>query len=253
MVRVAPGASLTSPRASSVAMARSFRNGSPTPRSRRAGDFSAIIDCLRARGYFWERNWTHPEVVNLAATLGRPSGDVGDPRLVRAITPQSSHEVHANTLSRRHGLGPFPFHTETAYWSRPARYVVLHCIHPGSGERPTLLVDSRQWPLSAEDRRRFLNAACRVKSRRSFLASLATRDGHDLQFRFDRACMSPATSDAGPAIESVSGFIEESTPVRIRWAPRTLLVFDNYRCVHARGAATRNDTDRILHRILVDS
>ena len=252
IARVAPSASLPLPSMSSATMARSPENRDPTPCSRRTGDLSAITDCLRARGYFWERNWTHPEIVRLAATLGRPSGDIGDPRIVRALAPQPSHEVNANTLSRRYGLGPFPFHTETAYWSRPARYVVLHCMAPGSGERPTLLVDSRQWQISAQDRRRFLNAACRVNGQRSFLASLATLDGHDLQLRFDRACMSPATSDAAPAMERMSTFIEDSTPVEIRWAPRTLLVFDNYRCLHARGPASTTDTDRVLHRILVD-
>lgn len=253
MARVVRSAPLPSLGVFSGATARCPEDGNPMPVGRRSGDLSIIADHLRARGYFWERSWTYREVVRLASTLGRPFGDIGDPRLVRVLTPQPSHEVHANTLSRRHGLGPFPFHTETAYWSRPARYVVLYCVDPGAGERPTLLVDSRQWQLSTKDRRQFLNAAFRVMGRRTFLTSLAVHDGPDLWWRFDRACMSPATSDAGPAIEQISTLIGDSNSVEISWMPRDLLVFDNYRCIHARGAATRKDTDRILHRILVDS
>lgn len=236
-----------------ISVAGALRDAQHGHWHRGASSPSAITDCISTRGFFWDSHWAPPDVVRLAASLGRPSGDIGDPRLVRALAPQPSRDVHANTLSRRHGLGPFPFHTETAYWSRPARYVLLYCVNPGAGERPTLLVDSQGWRLSGEDRRHFLNAAFHVSGRRTFLASLAAYGGHGLHWRFDQACMSPATSDAVSAIRKISALIDDSTSIKISWVPGSLLVFDNYRCLHARGTAKTKDTDRVLHRILVDA
>lgn len=211
----------------------------------------AVRERLSELGFHWERGWTVAAALQLARHLGQPTGDFGDSGVVRAIAPQRSRDARPNTLSQRYGLGAFPFHTETAYWWRPARYVLLYCVSPGSSGRPTLLVNSHEWRLGTVERRRAANAVFRVKSRRVFLATVGTETADGLSWRFDQACMTPVTSDAYGVTATTRALIRESKPVVITWSPGTVLVVDNYRCLHARGVASIPDTDRILLRVLV--
>jgi len=45
--------------------------------------------------------------------------------------------------------------------------------------------------------------------------------------------------------------INYSEKAEISWEPECLLVIDNRRMVHARGASKRPDTNRVLKRILI--
>ena len=213
--------------------------------------FLEVREHLSELGFHWEHGWTEAAALQLARHLGRPTGDFGDSRVVRPIAPQRSQDARPNTLSQRYGLGAFPFHTETAYWWRPARYVLLYCVSPGSSGRPTLLLDCHQWRLRAVLRRQVVNAVFRVKGRRAFLAPVGMETAGGLSWRFDEACMTPVTSDARDVAEMTRTLIRESKPIVVTWLPGTVLVVDNYRCIHARGAARVPDTDRILLRVLV--
>jgi alpha-ketoglutarate-dependent taurine dioxygenase len=69
--------------------------------------------------------------------------------------------------------------------------------------------------------------------------------------RFDEACMSPMTAQAEAVRQRVLQNIRASNVINIDWRPRMLLIIDNRRMLHARGAAIREDADRTIKRILV--
>ena len=131
-----------------------------------------LLSDVRQQGFHHSKCFPEERLLDLSRLLGSPRGDVRDPRIIRVLKPQVSDDAPSNTLSSRYGIGAFPFHTETAYWYRPARFLVLHCSNPGSGTRPTLLVDTRTWRLDDSERRLLANAAWKVSSKRVFLFSV---------------------------------------------------------------------------------
>ena len=206
---------------------------------------------LQSVGFYQGTGWTDHDALNLANSLGNPIGDFGDPRLVRRISPQTKAAAKENTLSKKHGIGAFPFHTETAYWLIPARYLLLRCVHPGTGRRPTFIVDSCQWELSASNRRSLTSEVFKVAGRKFFLANLATPHGDRLAWRFDRDCMVPVTNGADQAFRTMTIFLDGSQKIKINWIRGMLLLIDNHRCLHARGTARSTDKNRVLERILI--
>jgi len=148
-------------------------------------------------------------------------------------------------------MGKFPFHTDTAYWPVPARYVLFHCLAPGAGDRPTLIIDPRDWHLTDMDRRALCNEVWRTTTSQSFLCTIATRRADGLCIRFDDACVTPMTREAFRVRDLVRALIRDSTIIPIQWRAGDLLVIDNLRLLHARGEARVADPDRVLARILV--
>ena len=206
---------------------------------------------LDSSGFYFGTEWNDLDALNLAHALGRPTPDFGDPDPVRRVSPQEAAEARTNTLSARHGLGAFPFHTETAYWPNPARYLLLHCIHPGAGRRPTLVLDSSQWHLSRADSRRLSTEVFKTVGRKVFLSTLLDSRTPYPAWRFDPECMLPITRGAAQALRFATTLINDSSTLEVDWTPNSVLVIDNHRCLHARGVAQRIDKDRILARMLV--
>ena len=102
----------------------------------------ALKTALGRDGY-WVTHDVNPDaLLDLACQLGSPQPDPRDHLLVKDIHPQPKERANPNTLSSRYGLGAFPFHTEAAYLSAPPRFLLLYCVHPGDGARPTLLLDA---------------------------------------------------------------------------------------------------------------
>jgi len=210
-----------------------------------------LLQDLRSRGYHYERDMPIEDCLAIANLLGKPVGDVRNPEPVRFITPQGTTIAKANTLSSRYGLGEFPFHTDAAYWQVPPELILFCSVSAGSGKRPTLLVDPRQWRLSESERRALYNEVWKVIGRKPFLCTVATEDGGDMRLRFDEACMVPVTVGAHSVHVRVKACIEESCVEVVNWREGDLLIVDNCRLLHARGRAEQDDEDRILARVLI--
>jgi L-asparagine oxygenase len=155
------------------------------------------------------------------------------------------------SLSSRHGLGEFPFHTDTAHWDVPARYLVLHCENPGRGLRPTLLQDSRNWALNREHKSSVLRDVWKCGYVEPRLCTVGQKIGDRLAVRFDEACMRPLTARAIDLRNRLRSYIEECPKTRIEWAPGDILILDNHRMLHARGTACTPDFDRVIRRALL--
>ncbi|ASG23865.1 alpha-ketoglutarate-dependent taurine dioxygenase [Nitrospirillum viridazoti] len=209
------------------------------------------FEALEENGFCLTSSIYENDVIGLVQQLGSIRVDARSPEPIRAIRPQTAQTAKSNTLSSRYGTGCFPFHTDTAHWEQPARYLLLFCVSPGRGMRPTFLQDSRLWQLDDAEE----NLACRalwaVGHRRPRLATIATRSSGRLTIRYDMDCMRPMTAEAYQLKELLEGRIGIQPSIRIDWKAGSLLTIDNYRMVHARGDAVQPDPDRLLKRILV--
>ena len=191
-------------------------------------------------------------IESLALSLGRPVPSAPNRRHIDVLVPKSREDSPPGTLSFTHGVEPFPFHTETAHWRQPVDWVILKCVNPGAGNRPTLLLDG--WELAFEERdlTHLRQSLMVVKSgSKSFLAPLVTRDLGRLSFRHDPGCMKPASKYDRVAVDIFVGALINAARVSIEWKPGRCVVFDNRRMLHSRPKSSTADPDRQLERIYI--
>jgi L-asparagine oxygenase len=209
------------------------------------------ISGLRHAGYSFTRAVCQTDLLHVLQGLGEVRVDPRSPELVRDIRPQSADSANTNTLSSRYGTDQFPFHTDSAHWDRPARYLVLYCVDPGKGNRPTLLQDSRAWRLSDAEKDLACRALWKTGHVRPRLCMVAQHSKDCLTIRYDKDCMRPMTAEARELELIINSRITHSAQTQIDWEPECLLVIDNQRMVHARGKSNRIDSSRVLKRILI--
>jgi hypothetical protein len=210
-----------------------------------------LTEDLCLRGYHLSGGWDSQRALRIAFLLGEPQGDIRDPRIARVISPQTELEANPNTLSGRYGFGPFPMHTDTAYWRQPARLLLLRCVNPGSANRHTTLIDTIGWRLTEKEKRLFCNEPWKTSGRRGFLCTVTENIKGKFYYRFDKDCMSPITRGAHEVQKIIQGKIEDAKIIEIKWRSGDLLIIDNWRCLHGRAPVVLPDPDRELERILI--
>lgn len=193
----------------------------------------------------------HCEILNIATSLGTPTVDPRHPDVIRSLSPQDIARANPNTLSSRYGLDQFPFHSDTAHWRCPAKYILLYCGRSGAGRRQTFIIDSRQWILTTEELHLLTTSVWRSRYVRPFLCSPLEMVGAMWSVRYDLGCMTPYSPQSFKARTVLNKHIEASPNVRIDWYEGMLLILDNHRILHARGPSPVDDRDRIIERVLV--
>jgi L-asparagine oxygenase len=206
---------------------------------------------LNRAGYSLSRAVCQTELIHIVQELGPVRVDPRSPELVRDIRPQSADSAKTNTLSSRYGTDAFPFHTDTAHWDHPARYLALYCVDPGEGRRPTLLQDSQEWRLNDAEKDLACRSLWKTGHVRPRLCTVGQRGGDYLTIRYDKDCMQPMTAEARDLEAIIDLRISRSAHKQVDWEPQSLLVIDNQRMVHARGMSSRIDSNRVLKRILI--
>jgi alpha-ketoglutarate-dependent taurine dioxygenase len=209
------------------------------------------INELEHAGYSFTHGIYQKDLIEIVQQLGPIRVDLRSPEPVREIRPQPADSAKQNTLSSRYGTNAFPFHTDTAHWDQPARYLVLYCVDPGEGKRPTLLQDSRAWQISDAEKELACRALWTTGHVRPRLCMLAARTTNYLTIRYDKDCMRPMTAEARRLEALIEFRIDQTDQKQIDWGAGDLLVIDNQRMLHARGKSNRTDANRILKRILI--
>jgi alpha-ketoglutarate-dependent taurine dioxygenase len=168
---------------------------------------------------------------------------------VSVLRPTSPEEAHPRSLSATHGLGEQPLHTDGAHLTVPPQFVVLHTARPNG--TPTL-VWSLYSPLTNPDYPEVpllpgLRAGVFVvhSGKERFLTTARDTGG----FRYDPGCMTPCDQRARDAVRYFESLASKSH--RHDWTePDQVLVIDNRRALHARGAVSAADVDRELSRVV---
>jgi hypothetical protein len=214
------------------------------------------VSTLRERAAFagWAVARASPErlmdtMQAIAATLGPVVGGRNG-RLVEEVVPRPRDEAHSRSISRTHGIEALPLHVELGHRPRPCRYVLLGCIDPGAGKAGTSLLDWRELAFDEDLLGEMASTPMFVRSgRRSFYTTMLPRCRSWL--RFDRGCLEPVTARSAAALQRAAYLIDGAEVAMHRWTCGDVLLFDNWRVLHGREAATVRDGRRLV-RMLID-
>jgi hypothetical protein len=210
---------------------------------------SAFDDELQSRGWATTVTRSQDALLELAREFGTVRASAARRSLVDILTVRSAQAARRNTHSAAFGEGAFPFHTECAHWSVPARYILLRASREFS--RPTRVLNLSE-AVERQFRSVFEAALFFVlNGSRSFLAQ--AWDSRARRLRYNPTCMRPATATAVTAAKLMTVLIREPNTTRIDWTAGKTLIVDNWRCVHARGETSdAADPAREIARVLVE-
>ena len=171
-------------------------------------------------------------------------------RMVKKIFPRRAEAGNPNSLSGKYGLTPFPLHCDTSHWPIPCRFVLLACVSPGSFPTSTLLLDTSEMNLSAEERSLALSAVFLIRNgRNSFYSSILSSSRHFI--RFDPGCMEAIGKEGNAAMELYSYAKQKDRVRKIPLDVGDVIAIDNWRILHGRGERSSVATDRMLLRVLI--
>jgi hypothetical protein len=186
-------------------------------------------------------------LLSLANSLGTPlAGRRG--RLVEPILPRDEQHAEAYSLSALHGLGELPMHMDTGHYLRPARFLLIGCVDPGSSRTQTRLVDTRNLKFAADKLALLHSAPLLVRSgRHSFYSTVLDRVRP--YFRYDPGCMEPIDRRGEEAMATMRAAVARSPADLHDWRGGDILLIDNWRMLHGRTPSAADE--RLLLRVSV--
>ncbi|WP_316840068.1 TauD/TfdA family dioxygenase [Pedobacter gandavensis] len=194
---------------------------------------------------------TDKQLLDLASQIGRiyahPNGN-----LIDQIIPKTKSQSTKNTFSYNYQLEAFPFHTDTAFWNLPARFVLLS--NATSSNVATTIIHINQLLASLTDKEKNVmsNAIFLLKTpTANFYTKLLNKVNNKPFFRFDPNCMKAMNKDAMAATEIIKFKLEAISVNRITWERQKILIFDNWNTLHAREIIGC-DRKRMLKRIYIN-
>jgi hypothetical protein len=195
---------------------------------------------------------TKLELLQLARSIGNPvPSPTGE--LIKELSPKPAAEAHTDTFSATYATNSFPLHTDTAFWPRPCRYIVMRVR--GDCRRPTTALTFEKLFDCVSPDLRFLayRSVWRIRTRsRSFYCSMRFRINDIPGWRYDSTCMIPANDAAASLRTELAPFLEGNQIEQIHWARDTAIVLDNWTALHGRGPSPNEEQLRILERIYVE-
>jgi alpha-ketoglutarate-dependent taurine dioxygenase len=190
-------------------------------------------------------------LLQLGNSLGHPV-PMRRTQAIEELSPRDSQDAKSNSLSRIHGLGAFPLHTDYAHWIVPPRFIILGCASPGSSEAPTLIRAFHDIQLNEKELELCKVATFVVRNgRQSFYSTILEQSG--LFIRFDQGCMKPVSDEASEASEIMLSRLAAAEPAAVNWQLGKVLIIDNWRALHGRGVAVSSSvsSDRRIFRMCI--
>lgn len=171
--------------------------------------------------------------------------------LIQLIPARDKGDGPVGSFSYVVGYDAFPWHTDTAYWNIPARYLFL--TSSAASSCATLyqsfdvikaaipgfdyLMSRAVFLLDVPGRRRYLSPGLEV---------VRGVSGYRLDFHIYR----PMNNEADRILNEVGAFLSDNYN-RFLWTGNNAVVIDNWRYIHAREAAYEDKT-RVLKRIYIN-
>ncbi|WP_227368855.1 hypothetical protein [Halomonas sp. M20] len=200
----------------------------------------AIIDDIHSRA----------EVINLAKSVGviRPHPNGED---ISTLKSSDGKNSLPGTLSNIYGLSAFPFHTDTAFWGVPARYVVMGMFRKSQCTTNYISFCDIAGVISSDFRSMAEKSIYLVETFEGckYTSPIFCRNGV-LGFRFDPNVMKPANGHAKKLHGELLAAMGAIEPKKIHWNGNKAVVFDNWKNLHSRSAV-KNER-RELFRIYLE-
>lgn len=204
-----------------------------------------------------ENGWTEfssgssdSELISIASEIGmilkHPNGEE-----VFLLKPKTENESLLGTFSNKHGLQDFPLHTDTAFYKKPARFILMHSVSSNSCDT-TILRKKDFWDqLDNTEKKMAERAIYLVKTNREkFYTSLTFKENNEFGIKYDPSCMLPFNKSAKEFDRIFQGVISRIEPKRIKWTVGKTAIIDNWKTLHGRKSAEK-DITRLLKRIYI--
>lgn len=191
------------------------------------------------------------ELLELGKAIGSPV-PTPNGELVKEIRRIPPDEASEGSQSAIYGAGPFPLHTDTAFWPIPVRYVLLRGY--GDTRRPTTVMRFSDLLRECDPRFHALAKSSvwlvRTGTKR-FYCSLRFRCGDLVGWRYDVDLMSPANDAAIQVDRVMRPLVASEKGDSITWSGNTAAVICNWITLHGRGAQPPGEDIRIIERLYV--
>lgn len=191
------------------------------------------------------------ELINLAKSIGQialhPNG-----KKLAILNASNGEKSLPGTFSHTFGLNAFPFHTDTAFWALPARYVVMG-----------MFAQSRSTTnyISVLDIAKYVSFDLLSQARKSIYL-VETFEGSKYMspafekkgkwgIRFDPNIMKPVNDHAKKFHVELEKAIENVGFKKIDWTGNKAVIFDNWIYLHGRSAV--NGENREIYRIYLEN
>jgi hypothetical protein len=194
---------------------------------------------------------TDSELISMASNIGEiikhPNG-----QSVFTLKAKLENDAIKGTFSGKHGLNNFPLHTDTAFYKKPARYILMHSVNPSNCDT-TLLLKNSFWDLMTKsDKIKAERAIYLVKTNQEkFYTSFIFRNNNEEGFKYDPSCMSPVNKYAKEFDQIFNEILLKIPLTNIKWSGNKTIVIDNWNILHGRKSA-QNDIKRELKRIYIN-
>lgn len=160
---------------------------------------------------------------------------------VQELAPKKKEAAVSQSFSKQHGLRSFPLHTDTAFWAKPARFLVLFA---NKSSQTATRVLPLQLTSELMTKTRSSNPIFLRQTVNGSIYSPPWIDDIGCSTVYDPCYMQPANL-AAEEYESIS--LECSTSaIRFGWTGSRALVIDNWRVLHGRDDCC--DDNRVLYR-----
>lgn len=193
---------------------------------------------------YFEEDKISKVVYELVCSLGNPVASRGS-QIIQALSPVESNAANRSSLSNKFGTGEFPLHSDTAHWITPARYVVLACVQEGDNPAPTRVLDTYNGLFDSNEKDILRDSVFYVKNgRNSFYGSILSPFRPFI--RYDPGCMIPINDKASTISDILNK--KDWKAMEFHWKSGLVLILDNWRTLHGRGASPISTRNRKLLR-----
>lgn len=171
--------------------------------------------------------------------------------LIQLLPARDKGNGSVGSFSYVKGYDAFPWHTDTAYWDMPARYLFLT-----SSDASPCATLYQSFDVVGEAIPNFDYLMSRavflldIPGQKRYLSPRFEGIGCTHGFRLDFHIYRPMNEEAGRVLDEVGAFLSVNYQ-RFLWTGSNAVVIDNWRFIHAREAAYEDRT-RLLKRIYIN-
>lgn len=203
-----------------------------------------------------KKGWVEVEGVTSDSDILKIANNIGQIRphtnneIIFSLKPSNGANKLNGTLSNIYGFNDFPLHTDTAFWIKPVRFILLSSYKISKSQTIISSCDSIFEQLDINDLKSAERAIFKVQTLHSqFYTSLIFRENGIIGFKYDPNCMKPANYHGKRFVEIIKRISIET--IKVNWCGNKAVLIDNWKMLHGRNAVDPSE-NRELKRIYID-
>lgn len=202
------------------------------------------------------KGWTEVHGVTSDSDLLMIARNIGQIRphtnneIIFSLKPNKGEDKLKGTFSNIYGYNGFPLHTDTAFWNKPVRFILLSSYRSSKCQTILTSVDTLFGNFNLNEIKSAERAIFKVRTPHcQFYSSIIFKENGITGFKYDPNCMKPANYHGKQFVELINGKSIET--INVKWSGNKAVVIDNWKMLHGRNAVDPNE-NRELKRIYID-